>query len=435
MSRTETGSKVKTVHFIGIGGIGISAIARMELLSGVRVSGSDVSASEITVELEKLGAKITIGQEAKNIPKNVDLVVYTIAITKDNPEFAEALRREVIMKSYPEMLEEISRDKYTVAISGTHGKTTTTAMIAKLLIDAKLDPTVIVGSILKDTKSNFIAGKSKYFVVEACEYRRSFLNIHPTILVITNIDNDHLDYYKDLTAIQKAFAEMVAKVPKNGYIVTNATDKNIRPALKEAKGKVVDYAEFRSKALKLQVPGAHNRENAVAALAVAHILEIEKKKAVTSVENFSGTWRRFEYKGKTKKGILVYDDYGHHPTEIAATLSGARELFPKQKIRVVFQPHLFSRTKLLFKEFVGAFSFADEVLLLPIYPAREPFDPSISSEMLSDAIKEKHKPSHSFESFEAVEKYLTETAKKGDVVITMGAGDVHKVAERLCKHQ
>ena len=437
--------KVKKAHFIGIGGIGISAVARMMLQEGKAVSGSDAAESEITRELAKLGARIFIGQKAENISRKTDLIVYTIAISKDNLEFVEALRSRIPMKSYPEMLEEISRGKFTVAVSGTHGKTTTTAMIAKVLIDAKLDPTVIVGSFLLDGgqgstldrgkgrtfKTNFISGKSKYFVVEACEYRRSFLHIQPTILVITNIDNDHLDYYKDMLDIQRAFAELVSKVPKNGYVVTNATDRAIRPAIKNAKCKIVDYCEFHSKNLKLKVPGSHNRENAAASLAVAHILEIEKKKAAKSLEEFLGTWRRFELKGKTKNGALIYDDYGHHPTEIHATLSGARELYPKRKITVIFQPHLYSRTKLLLNEFAKAFSFANRVILAPIYAAREPVDSTISSDILAKKIEEHRGEAVSLPSFEAIEENVLKTLKKGEIVITMGAGDVYKIADEL----
>lgn len=418
----------ENIHFIGIGGIGISAIAKMFLLEGKKMSGSDMSDSEIISELSKAGAKINIGHDAKNLPKETDLVIYTIAITEENPEFMEAKNRGLQMITYPQALHEISKDKYTIAISGTHGKTTTTAMIAKIMMDADLDPTVIVGSILKDAKSNFVAGKSKYLVVEACEYRKSFLNIEPTIAVITNIDNDHLDFYKDIHDIQNAFGEFVAKVPKGGFVVCNPQDKTVKPAIKEIFSKIVDAYEFRNEKIKLKVLGEHNKKNSDMALAVAHLLSIPKNKAEKSLEDFSGTWRRFEYKGETKSGAIVYDDYGHHPTEIKASLKGAREMFPKQKIVVVFQPHLFSRTKILLNDFSKSFNDVDKIILAPIYSAREPFDLTISSEILAGKIGKK---AESFKDFASIEKHLIDSLLKGDILITMGAGDVYKIGEKI----
>ncbi len=418
----------ENIHFIGIGGIGISAIAKMFLLEGKKMSGSDMSDSEIISELSKAGAKINIGHDAKNLPKETDLVIYTIAITEENPEFMEAKNRGLQMITYPQALHEISKDKYTIAISGTHGKTTTTAMIAKIMMDADLDPTVIVGSILKDAKSNFVAGKSKYLVVEACEYRKSFLNIEPTIAVITNIDNDHLDFYKDIHDIQNAFGEFVAKVPKGGFVVCNPQDKTVKSAIKEIFSKIVDAYEFRNEKIKLKVLGEHNKKNSDMALAVAHLLSIPKNKAEKSLEDFSGTWRRFEYKGETKSGAIVYDDYGHHPTEIKASLKGAREMFPKQKIVVVFQPHLFSRTKILLNDFSKSFNDVDKIILAPIYSAREPFDLTISSEILAGKIGKK---AESFKDFASIEKHLIDSLLKGDILITMGAGDVYKIGEKI----
>lgn len=431
-------AKVKKPYFLGIGGIGISAIARMFLGEGKKVHGSDLNDSEIVAELRKAGAEITVGQSIDLIPKDADLIVYSIAIEKYEPKLlAEARKRGVPVLSYPEILGIVSKDKFTIAVSGTHGKTTTTAMIAKILIDAGLDPTVIVGSLLKNSdlkkaRSNFIAGKSKYLVVEACEYQRSFLNINPTIAVVTNVDNDHLDYYKDIPDIARAFGEFVAKVPKRGYVVTNAKDKNIKMAIKNATQKIVDYGEFRQQGIKLKLPGTHNKENAAAALAVAHLLEIDKNRALKSLEEFVGTWRRFEYKGKTGVGALVYDDYGHHPTEIRATLAGARELYPKARIVVVFQPHLFSRTKLLLDDFARAFSDADQVLLAPIYAAREAFDQTISSAVLAKRLERLGKKQVSaFSELAAIEKSLRKELKKDDVLITMGAGEANKIADTL----
>jgi len=427
-------AKVNKVHFIGIGGIGVSAIARMMLLEGKIVSGSDGSASEITGELEKLGARFFAGQKTGQVPKDADLVIYTIAITEGNPEFIDAKKYGLSMITYPEALGLISKQKYTIAISGTHGKTTTTAMIAKILLEAKEDPTVVVGSLLKDGaqgKSNFIAGKGKYFVAEACEYRRSFLNLNPSVLVITNIDNDHLDYYKDMDDIVSAFREMAMKVPRTGFVVCDIKNKRVSEAVEGINAKVVDYMDFFEKDLPLKIPGRHNKLDAAAALSVAHVLGLQKKTTENSLKGFSGTWRRFEYKGETKNGVIVYDDYGHHPTEIKATLSGAREFFGNKKIIVVFQPHLYSRTKLLLEEFAGAFKNSDQVLLAPIYAAREPIDNSISSDILAERIRKVGIEAKSFPNFEEIESFILENAKSGDVVMTIGAGDVYKIGEMI----
>ncbi|MBI3632704.1 MAG: UDP-N-acetylmuramate--L-alanine ligase [Candidatus Vogelbacteria bacterium] len=428
--------KVQSAYFVGIGGIGISAIARMMLLEGKKVVGSDRSRSLITDELEKVGAKIFVGHNEDNIPKDCDLVIYTIAIPKENPELIGAQSRGIPLLSYPEALGIISKDKFTIAISGTHGKTTTTAMVGKMMIDAGLDPTVIVGSLMNDTRSNFIVGQSKYLVVESCEYHRSFLNIQPKIIVITNIDNDHLDYYKDLADIQSAFLEFAVKLSSNDYLITDIQHKNIKPILQNLKCKTVDYQSFGDigPKLKLRVLGKHNIENAKAAMAVAHVLGISEQIAVKSLNDFSGTWRRFEYKGKTKLGAHIYDDYGHHPTEIKATLRGAREHFVDQKIVAIFQPHLYSRTKLLLDEFATSFNDADELILLPIYAAREAEDKEISSQILAKAVTRQISKSKNFklknvtvahDQSEAISLIPTEA----DIILTIGAGDVTNVSD------
>ena len=236
-------SKIKKAHFVGIGGIGVSAIARMMLAEGKIVSGSDVSDSSIIAELGKLGAKFFLGHSAENISSDVDLIVYTPAVAADNPELKKAVDLGMPTFSYPEMLGLISKNKHTIAVSGAHGKTTTTAMIAKIIIDAGKDPTVIVGSLLKDQGSNFVAGKSEYFVVEACEYKKSFLNLNPKIIVITNIDNDHLDYYGNLENIKKAFGEFAAKLPEDGYLICDSSDKNLKEIIKSVKSEIIDYTK------------------------------------------------------------------------------------------------------------------------------------------------------------------------------------------------
>lgn len=403
------------VYFIGIGGIGVSALARKHLLAGDQVSGSDRASSLITDELKKLGAKIFLEQKAENIAEDLDLVIYTIAISENHPELARARELNLKILSYPEALGELSRSHFTIAIAGTHGKTTTTAMVAQILISAGLDPTVIVGSLLQESQSNFIAGKSKYLIVEACEYRRSFLNLSPQILVITNIEADHLDYYRDLADIQSAFQELQNKLPETGVLIT-----------------AKEYSKIRTD-FNLKIPGAHNVRNAQAALAVAQALGIDYLVAVEALENFSGTWRRFELKGTIRKahgerGAKVYDDYAHHPSEIRATLAGAREI-AKKKIFAVFQPHLYSRTQQLFPDFTKSFADADEIIITDIYAARETPDPEVSGEKLAHAITDQK--ARYLKSFAEIADYLKEKTSAGDLVIIMGAGDISQVASHL----
>jgi UDP-N-acetylmuramate--alanine ligase len=441
-------SKINNVHFIGIGGIGISAVARMFFLEGKNVTGQDMQEGEIVKELKQFGIDIKIGQSYENIPKNTDLIIYTIAIEYYDPELfkkistlggpASGWKNKVFVRSYPEMLGVISKDKYTIAICGTHGKTTTTGMISQILVDNKKDPTVIVGSLLKG-RTNFIKGESDLFVVEACEYRRSFLNINPNILVITNIDEDHLDYYKDINDIKEAFHAMAMKVPKDGFVICNPDDKNIADVIKDINAKVINWNEYFNLDLKLKVPGVHNKKDGAAALAVSDILGISNELAKNALSEFPGTWKRFEFKGKLHNGTLLYDDYAHHPTEIKATLEGFRELYRKEDgwvITIVFQPHLFSRTKLLLDDFAKSFNDADEVLVLPIYYAREVDDGTISSEILSNEINKNSNNSKSFNSFESLEKFM-EVGLPGmgdkNIIVTMGAGDASKIEDFLLK--
>lgn len=426
---------IKTVHFIGVGGIGVSAVARLMLSRGVKVSGSDRDRSLITDKLEAGGVKIFVGHQATNMPEVCDLVVYSPAVSDNNPELVVARDRGVQALSYPEALGMISCGMRTIAVAGTHGKTTTTAMIAEVLVGAQVDPTVIVGSLLK-SGTNFIAGKSNLFVVEACEYKRSFINLTPEILVITNIDNDHLDYYGSIEGVQKAFSEMVEKVPAHGAIVCNPNDLLVAPVLLGAVARIVDYTN-ENLVTTLAVPGDHNIKNAKAALAVARILGVDDEEALRLLAQFQGTWRRMEYKGKMESGALVYDDYAHHPTEIKATLQGFRAKYPSGRIRVIFQPHLYSRTKLLLDDFARSFGDADEVIVAPIYAAREANDPAISAEILAQHIIDEQKVSGlrawAMVDFLTIENYVRETEKTNDIIITMGAGDVYRVGESLLK--
>lgn len=391
----------------------MSAIARMMLLEGAEVTGSDQSSSPVTDELIRLGVRINFEHKKENVEEGVTLVIYTIAIPADNPELVEARARGIKCQTYPEFLGELSRQKFTIAISGTHGKTTTTAMVAQILIEAGLDPTVVIGSFLLNeggSRTNFIAGKSKYLVVEACEYKRSFLNLSPKILVITNIDADHLDYYKDLDDIKSALAEMSAKSEKV------ITEKN--------------YIKLSTLNLSLLVTGTHNVRNAQAALAVAETLGIDREVAIKALNNFRGTWRRFEFKGEFNQAI-IYDDYAHHPTEICATISGARELYPTKRLIILFQPHLYSRTKQLLGDFAVSLALADMVLVGPIYAAREPEDCTISHQILTAEINKVKSIARAINSFAEAEKLLRAELKNGDLLLTMGAGEAYKVGENL----
>ncbi len=442
-------TKINNVHFIGIGGIGISAVARMMKMMGKNVEGQDMQDGEIVKELQKLGIEVSIGHQSfENIREGTELVVYTVAIETYDKNLFDKLKSQdkFSIRSYPEMLGIISENKYTIAVCGTHGKTTTTGMTAEIFKDANLDPTVIVGSLLKEKggmRTNFIHGGPNntdgkdYFIVEACEYRRSFLNINPNILVITNIDEDHLDYYKDIEDIKSAFREMALRVPSDGYIICNPNDKNIGDVIKDINAQVLDYSKNFNENLKLKIPGVHNKKNAAAAITAGIICGVEVGRVEEYICEFPGTWKRFEFKGKLPSGVLVYDDYAHHPAEIVATLEGFRELYSKEdgwSLTVIFQPHLFSRTKLLLNDFAKSFGDASEVLLLPIYYAREVDDGSISSLILSDEINKYTNNSKAFNDFESVEKYLKNkiiTMGDKDVVITMGAGEASKIADYL----
>ncbi|MEW5907926.1 MAG: Mur ligase domain-containing protein [Patescibacteria group bacterium] len=426
--------RIQNIHFIGIGGIGISAIARMMLMQGKKISGSDKDKSIITKELKNLGAKIYKSHSDLNLVWDTDLVVYTTAISDNNPELKRARKLTIPILSYPEILGVVSKNKFTIAVSGSHGKTTTTAMIGKILLDMKLDPTIILGSLLKDLKTNLVVGKSKYFVCEACEYKKAFLNLNPKIIIITNIDNDHLDYYKNLTNIQNAFSQFAARLGKRDFLVYNSKDKNSTSVVKRVNCRKVDYSKIMlPKNFKLKIAGNHNLENAQAALAVAKILKINPLTALGALKGFSGTWRRFDYKGKTKKGALVYDDYAHHPTEIQATLGAFREKFANRKIWCVFQPHLFSRTKLLMNDFAKSFNDADYLIITDIYAARERNVYKINSGDLIKKTKNYHSDAIYIKSFSQIEKVLKKNMRPGDVLITMGAGDIFKIGENLLR--
>ena len=406
-------SKIKKIFFIGIGGIGISALAKMAISRGIEVSGVNDDESPKTLDsLREVGTTIFFQNDFKELPE-VDLYVYSDAWLYKGPEIIEnAKKTSKPVLSYFEALGEFAKEYKVIAISGTHGKTTTTAMVAEILVDAGLDPTVVVGSFVKKFDSNFRKGNSEYLVVEADEYNRHFLNFNPFITVITNIEADHLDCYKDLADIQNAFDKF----------------------LSQSENKILDYTRYLEKVPRLSIPGIHNRMNAAAALAVADFLKIKEEDAQKSLAQFSGTWRRLEKKGETSAGTIIYDDYAHHPTEIKASLEALRELYPvgEKKITIVFQPHLYSRTKALFNDFAKAFKGTDNIFLLPIFFAREGKDESISSEKLASAICLAGDKAKAFPDFESAENFVRGlNLGKNDVFITMGAGEAYKVADKV----
>lgn len=425
----------KHIHFIGIGGIGLSSLAQYFFKKGFKVSGSDLTASETTRFLEKSGIQIFIGPHRRsNLLKTVSRVIYSTAIKKDNPELKEAYRRKILVQSYSEALGEITKKYFTIAISGTHGKSTTTALISLILKAAGLDPTVIIGTKLKEFKNNnFRMGKSRYLVIEADEYQAAFLNYYPSIIVLTNIDADHLDFYKNLEEIIRTFSRYLLNLSPRGFLVLNKDDKNLnRLPLKKISQKIYYYSLCQKEALKikqiLKIPGQHNVSNALAALTVSRLLRIPFKIIYQVLGQYRGSWRRFEI--IFKKPFVLISDYAHHPTEIKATLSAAREKFKNKKIWLVFQPHQYERTKKLFKEFVDAFGLCDYLILTEIFgvPGREKRK-NISALKLKKAIDKKypHFQTYFIKNYLKVLPFLESRLKKNDVLIIMGAGNIYNL--------
>jgi len=417
----------KHIHFIGIGGIGMSGLARLFLHEGYTVSGSDRAPSAITEALQKEGVIFFDTQVQENIADDIDVVVYTEAMPKDHEELVAAKDAGIRTINYFEALGEAVNRYHLVAVAGTHGKTTTTAMLIDVFEEAGFDPTAIVGSLRGKTGSNFRAGKSKYAIVEACEYKRDFLTLKPQALVITNLEHEHVDYYKDLADVQNAFRDLAERVPEDGVVIANTKDPNVKPVLEGLSCAVVDYTEYITPFLSLLQPGIHNQMNAAAALAVAMFEGVDREVATKALEQFAGTWRRFEYKGELN-GAKIYDDYGHHPTEVQATIQGAHDLYPDRKVVVVFQPHTYSRLQELFEDFVTALKKADKVILVPVYGAREEGGYSVSSEALAEKIGVK---AVYVDSFDEAAQLLKAGVGESDVVLIMGAGDIVEVTKKI----
>ena len=445
------------VHFIGIGGISMSGLAEILIKEGFPVSGSDSHASALTEHLENLGARIQIGQSASNIPEDCQLVVYTAAIHPDNPEYAEAKKRKLPMLSRAELLGQLMRNyKTSIAVAGTHGKTTTTSMIASILMEEDADPTISVGGILPSIGGNIRVGGPDVFLTEACEYTNSFLHFFPTIGIILNIEEDHMDFFKDLNDIRRSFRRFAELLPTQGLLIINSGIPDYEEITEGLACRVVTfgsqenadyhasditYDEFghpsfrlirkngESASFRLRVPGEHNVLNALASVALADALQVPEETVEKGLLAFTGTDRRFQYKGEVN-GFTIIDDYAHHPTEIRATLHAAAH-YPHREIWCVFQPHTYSRTKAFLKEFAAALSLADHVVLADIYPARETDTLGISSRDLEQELKVLGTDVHYFPSFEEIEAFLLEKCIHGDLCITMGAGDVINIGENL----
>lgn len=445
--------KNKPIHFVGIGGTSMSGIAEIILNMGFTVTGSDMNQSTTTDKLEKSGIKIIHGHYPENV-EDAELVVYTAAIKLDNPELVHAKEIGIPCMERADFLGEITKlYKETISICGTHGKTTTTSMISLAFLNANLDPTIQVGAEIKQLDNfNYRIGNSPYFVLESCEYVRSFLKFHPKTVVLLNIEEDHLDYYKDLDDIKSAFKDFVSLVPEDGFIVVNSDDNDCLDVINDARGKIVTFAINNNSAdfyanditlnkngfyefdvcfsdkkykIELKVPGFHNIYNALATIATGINYGIDIKKIQTSLYDYTGASRRFEFVGEYN-GARIYDDYAHHPTEIKATIEAATKM-NYNKLIVVFQPHTYTRTKALFEEFIDSFTKVDKVIILDIYAAREKFDESISSKMLSDEINKKYNNCIYIPTIEEATNYLKDNLKENDLLLTIGAGTVTKI--------
>jgi UDP-N-acetylmuramate--alanine ligase len=446
------------IHFVGIGGIGMSGIAEVLANLGFRVSGSDQKKSEVTAHLEELNVEVTEGHAAENVG-DAHVVVRSTAVRDDNPEIIEARRRSIPVIPRAEMLAELMRMKpYTVAVAGSHGKTTTTSMVATILGIAGLDPTFVVGGIVRTYRANARLGKSELMVVEADESDRSFLMLDPMIAIVTNIDREHMDYYHDMEDVRKCFADFVNKVPFYGAAILCLDDPHVQAVIPKVERRRITYGmsaqadisahdihydhSFGSTfialsginvlgRITLKVPGKHNVYNALAAIATGLELDVPFDTIAHALSEFGGAERRFQFKGE-EKGVTVVDDYGHHPTEIKATLSAARIGAPNRRIVVLFQPHRYTRTADLMDEFASAFNNADVLLVSDIYAASETPIEGISAEVLTNRIKSYgHKSAEHIGAIEGAPEILDGIVREGDLVITLGAGTVTRVGDKL----
>lgn len=445
------------IHFIGIGGISMSGLAEILLNEGFAVSGSDSHLSPLTKHLCSLGAKISCPQKAENIVPGIDLVVYTAAIHEDNPEFSAAKAALLPMLTRAELLGQLMRNyKMPIAVSGTHGKTTTTSMLSHILLAADTDPTISVGGILKAIGGNIRVGASDVFVTEACEYTNSFLDFFPKIGIILNVEEDHMDFFKDIDDIRHSFHRFAALLPKDGTLIINREIEHLEAITDGLNCQTVTYsttedADYSARditfdetgcasfllckdgremtRIRLSVAGSHNVSNALSAIAAAELLSIDMDTIKQGLLSFTGTDRRFEYKGELN-GVTIIDDYAHHPTEIRATLTSAQH-YPHREIWCIFQPHTYTRTKAFFEEFADSLLLADHVIMADIYAARETDTLGMSSELLAERIRERGGDAYYLPDFRSIEKFVKKMCKPGDMLITMGAGDVVNIGISL----
>ena len=445
------------IHCIGIGGIGVSALARLYQSRGWRVSGSDLARSEITDALTKEGIRVFIGKHnRKHILLSVTRVVYSVAVRRDNPELREARRRGIPAQTYAKALGELTRRYRTVAVAGAHGKSTTTALIALILARGGSDPTVIIGTKLREFGDrNFRSGRSPWLVLEADEYRASFLNYTPAIAVITNIDREHLDFYRSIRAIEATFLKFLSRLAPNGTAVLNRDDHRLRRiggrlARRRPDIRVIWYSlqspAARRIATVIRIPGRHNVANALAAHAAGRTLKIPARMVLAAIHAYRGAWRRFDYQGlfalrgtSGQSGAKVFADYAHHPTEIKATLQAAREKFPRRRIWCVFQPHHYERTHDLFGGFSRAFSDCDTLILLDIYEVagreRKRKSPQVSSERLARAVSRNGTPAIYLANPQRLQPFLAKCLRASDILLMMGAGSIWKMTKDLLRPQ
>jgi UDP-N-acetylmuramate--alanine ligase len=445
---------IKRIHFVGIGGAGMSGMAELLLNLGYEVTGSDLSRTAITDRLHSLGARMSYSHRTENV-EGADVVVYSSAIMLANPELKEAARRKIPVVRRAEFLAELMRMKEGIAVAGTHGKTSTTSMVGKILKEANLDPTLIVGGVVKSLGSSARLGHSNFLVAEADEFDRSFLKLTPTIAVVTNIDVDHLDCYRNFKAIKRAFLQFLNRVPFYGTCILCIDDKGVESILPKIERKVITYglredahirasdvtfgdftSEFtlthrtETRKFVLAVPGVHNVRNALAAISVGIELEIPTDSIASALANFRGVQRRFEVKGMID-GVTVVDDYAHHPAEIEATLGATRSGI-EHRVVTVFQPHLYTRTKDFFKDFAAALGMSDVLVVTDVYPAREAPIEGVSGELIVQAAKDLgHQAVHYVPELDALTPFLRKITERGDLLITMGAGDIWKIGEEF----
>ncbi|MDE6743465.1 MAG: UDP-N-acetylmuramate--L-alanine ligase [Lachnospiraceae bacterium] len=445
------------VHFIGIGGISMSGLAEILLSRGFTISGSDSQSSPLTNHLESLGATIYYGQCADNIKDGIDLVVYTAAIREDNPEFVEVYRRNIPTLSRAELLGQLMLNyQIPIAISGTHGKTTTTSMVSEILLTADTDPTLSIGGILKTIGGNLRIGHSEYFVTEACEYTNSYLSFFPKLAIILNIEEDHMDFFKDINDIRNSFHRFASLLPADGTLIINgdierldeiteglscriitfgSTDQSdyypsdITVSENGCASYVLHHPGSAPEPIQLSVVGVHNVYNSLSAIALSELLGFDMLTIKKGLSSFSGTDRRFEYKGEIG-GITIIDDYAHHPTEIRATLDAAKG-YPHKRLVCVFQPHTYTRTNAFLDDFAKTLSMADLVVLTDIYAAREKNTIGISSKDLKNKLDALGTECYYFSLFDDIENFILQNCSEGDLLITMGAGDVVKIGESL----